>query len=587
MNIASQTPHKIDISNTARESRAAVSQCVKELPFTQACTRELDPSAELVWIDRALPVKCFYLQRLGANRRTYQRANRFFGMDSVLTKCSLSRSMESLDTLRLHLKGSTKGVENKEQSSTAKVVINSESAQVAEKKDIIDDQFMPRSWCFPRDCHLFEINHDQNMKTDKVWYIAKPDRGRCGRGIALFSSREEVLTSFRAGELCEKDFATETATTSKLDPVIVQEYIHDPLLFEDTGCKFDLRIYVLIKTLTPLTVYVLDEGLVRVASTKYEPPSKSNCMTATMHLTNSHINSTVKGMNSTINLVNNSPLKSEEKEEKKEKKEEEQMKVETQETKEEPILKHCMTTTLLKISKQNNIPIEELWNRICESVSTAILAVYPSASLIHSTCFAPNRHEHYNRCFQLLGVDVLLDKNLTPWILEINNSPSLNLSTEADIAIKVPLIKSLLAKVFEKEEKYNVTSTDESISSPTDQWDNSQFIPQFQPLDVSTIICGVDDNDKVPVIDVQNRILDVYRRICGWKPTSARPVKSTFPSKVIWQKLISSGLPLPEDQQMKEISIDIFTQWVAKQMETSSSPSSILSVLDMVEEAMP
>jgi hypothetical protein len=176
---------------------------------------------------------------------------------------------------------------------------------------------------------------------------------------------------------------------------------------------------------------------------------------------------------------------------------------------------------------------------------------------------------------------------LKPWILEINNSPSLNLSTEADIAIKVPLIKSLLAKVFEKEEKYNVTSTDESISSPTDQWDNSQFIPQFQPLDVSTIICGGDDNDKVPVIDVQNRILDVYRRICGWKPTSARPVKSTFPSKVIWQKLISSGLPLPEDQKMKEISIDIFTQWVAKQMETSSSPSSILSVLDMVEEAMP
>jgi hypothetical protein len=33
---------------------------------------------------------------------------------------------------------------------------------------------------------------------------------------------------------------------------------------------------------------------------------------------------------------------------------------------------------------------------------------------------------------QLLGFDVLLDWKLRPWLLEINNSPSLNLDTPVD-----------------------------------------------------------------------------------------------------------------------------------------------------------
>ena len=34
--------------------------------------------------------------------------------------------------------------------------------------------------------------------------------------------------------------------------------------------------------------------------------------------------------------------------------------------------------------------------------------------------------------WQLLGFDVLLDWKLRPWLLEINNSPSLNLDTPVD-----------------------------------------------------------------------------------------------------------------------------------------------------------
>ena len=31
-------------------------------------------------------------------------------------------------------------------------------------------------------------------------------------------------------------------------------------------------------------------------------------------------------------------------------------------------------------------------------------------------------------CFQIIGVDVFIDKNLKPWVLEINDHPSMNIN---------------------------------------------------------------------------------------------------------------------------------------------------------------
>lgn len=54
--------------------------------------------------------------------------------------------------------------------------------------------------------------------------------------------------------------------------------------------KFDLRLYVLIKSISPLKIFLYQEGLARLATVPYKPPNKNNVQNLMMHLTNYALN---------------------------------------------------------------------------------------------------------------------------------------------------------------------------------------------------------------------------------------------------------------------------------------------------------
>ncbi len=54
--------------------------------------------------------------------------------------------------------------------------------------------------------------------------------------------------------------------------------------------KFDLRIYVLVSSVEPMTAFVAKEGLVRICTIDYHTPNKDNMHILLTHLTNFSLN---------------------------------------------------------------------------------------------------------------------------------------------------------------------------------------------------------------------------------------------------------------------------------------------------------
>jgi len=50
-------------------------------------------------------------------------------------------------------------------------------------------------------------------------------------------------------------------------------------------------------------------------------------------------------------------------------------------------------------------------------------------------------------CFEILGFDVLIDKDLKPWLIEVNHAPSFATETQFDIDLKQGLIRDTLKLV--------------------------------------------------------------------------------------------------------------------------------------------
>ncbi|XP_043934218.1 tubulin polyglutamylase TTLL13-like [Protopterus annectens] len=235
----------------------------------------------------------------------------------------------------------------------------------------------PKTWCLPADYGEFQAF----CRVKKNWtYICKPDSGCQGRGIFITRNPKYV----KPGE-----------------HMICQQYISKPFVLD--GFKFDLRIYVLITSCDPLRIFIYEEGLARFATSKYTEPSSSNVDDICMHLTNYAINKRSE------NFI-----------------------------RDEEIGSKWKLSTLKIWMEKHGFDTVKLWEDIEDVVIKTLISAYPVLKHNYRTCFPI--HVVGNACFEILGFDILLDKKLKPWLLEVNHSPSFTTDSQLDREVKDALL---------------------------------------------------------------------------------------------------------------------------------------------------
>ncbi|CAH0407653.1 unnamed protein product [Chilo suppressalis] len=175
---------------------------------------------------------------------------------------------------------------------------------------------------------------------------------------------------------------------------VVQRYIERPLLI--AGYKFDLRLYVCVPGYRPLTAYMYAEGLARFGTDKYTVTDIHNPY---RHLTNSSLNKSGPRFAECKDRIGSG----------------------------------CKWTL-----KQVRRALVGRWGAAEWLVWQRIRALVTLTLLAQATGTPPARN-----CFEFYGFDVLLDNSLKPWLIEVNLSPALGASCEADITVKQPMLHEL------------------------------------------------------------------------------------------------------------------------------------------------
>ena len=235
--------------------------------------------------------------------------------------------------------------------------------------------FFPASWTLPKD----QAELTRLMKAHKPpVLIVKPSKGSQGAGISICRSHEELQHVMQQnGRWAEG---------------VAQVYIDRPLLLE--GYKFDLRLYVLVTSCSPLRIHIYRDGLARLCTEKYQVVSSGEQLDLTAaagiaaatsasdwrkrHLTNYAINKQHEDFTAGVDGAKRR-------------------------------LGHVFDT----ISREAGFDVDALWGDCQQLIVKTLIAVQPDLAHAYASC-RPSHDAHPFSCFELLGFDLLIDQVRSP-----------------------------------------------------------------------------------------------------------------------------------------------------------------------------
>jgi tubulin polyglutamylase TTLL9 len=142
---------------------------------------------------------------------------------------------------------------------------------------------IPTTFLLPREYALFV---EEFKKAGGIW-IMKPIGSAQGKGIFLFTRLSEVSdwkTDFKPKTHKDND-------NKEVEAYVCQRYLQYPLVIG--GKKFDMRMYCLVTSFSPLKVYMYRRGFARFTNARYSSRME-DIYDDFMHLTNVAIQKTAE-----------------------------------------------------------------------------------------------------------------------------------------------------------------------------------------------------------------------------------------------------------------------------------------------------
>jgi len=321
-------------------------------------------------------------------------------------------------------------------------------------------RFWPKSWLLPAEIEPMKAWMGKHK--DKT-VIVKPADGSLGEGIFLAKDASDLESKLLAKPQWGAGFAA-----------LAQLYMPNPLLIG--GLKFDLRLYAVVTSTDPLEAYLCREGLARFCTVKYEAPTATNANQHYMHLTNFSINKKSGGFVKAADPFDPSTTASKR----------------TLSTLMQQIAAHQAAAGRPFDAQKLIAAFEEIVAVLLQAVAPVLNVTYsrvakeatvrpkakakarPKARARRRTAADDSEEEDEEedddeesgsdsgfqpQCFQLLGIDVLLDDNLQPWLLEVNGRPSMDIEEPVRMADAPEGMRRCACRDMDGEEHVHLPST--------------------------------------------------------------------------------------------------------------------------------
>jgi tubulin polyglutamylase TTLL9 len=126
--------------------------------------------------------------------------------------------------------------------------------------------FIPTTFVLPKEYSMFV---EEFKKVGGVW-IMKPIGSAQGKGIFLFTRLSEISewkTDYKSIKGTNATSGRGKEDEKEVEAYVVQRYLQYPLLIG--GKKFDMRLYALVTSFSPLKVFQYRRGFARFTNSRY------------------------------------------------------------------------------------------------------------------------------------------------------------------------------------------------------------------------------------------------------------------------------------------------------------------------------